>query len=76
VLDRSKKQANDWLTSTHKLLPDNVTAVPCGQSPVRGSGESVELTGTTGRERFKESMDIINCNERFVPHDLDEYKLE
>ena len=76
VLDRSKKQVNDWLTSIRKSLPDNVTAVPFGESPVRGSGKPVELTGTTGRERFKESMDIINCNERFVPHDLDEYKLE
>ena len=74
--DKDDGKTPDWVLD---VFPDSNTPNPktlLDLSPVRGSGESVELTGTTGRERFKESMDIINCNERFVPHDLDEYKLE
>ena len=66
VLERSRKQANDWLASvpTTPLLLDKVTDVPREQSLVRGNGAAVELTATTGLGRFKESMEIIKQNVR------------
>jgi len=59
VLDRSRKQANTWLTSvpTTPLFPVNVADVPSEPSPVRGNGAALDLDGVTGRERFGDFMD-------------------